>query len=218
MRARTGAYASLLVGGGLGLAAAAQPWWRAVGEGVAVGISGTQSTGGLAQALAVVVLAGTLLILALQSRGRRLVGTSLLAVGAGLVLVGLLRLRPSADAVRAQVRQSSLTDQFALQATPWGWVYAGAGALVVLGAALTAVTAGRWPSRPDRFTRAAVAPRGVTAADEAIDVWKALDAGVDPTAPVDPDVHRGGPGDRMAGVDPLGRAGPPAQESPRSVE
>ena len=52
----------------------------------------------------------------------------------GWSLLGALRVRPSADAVRTQVREVSLADQFALTGTAWPWVYAAAGVLVLAGA------------------------------------------------------------------------------------
>ena len=87
-RSRALAFGCLLLGGGLALVGSAQPWWRAVGEGVVVKFSGTQATGGLSQALAIVALAGTLLMLALRTRGRRVIGALLLLVGAGIAVVG----------------------------------------------------------------------------------------------------------------------------------
>ncbi len=144
MRGRATALALLLAGGALALVASAQPWWRAIGDGVSVGFTGSEATGGLSQALAVVVLAGTLLILALRVRGRRIVGGLLIAVGAGVVVLGGLRVRPSAAAVRTQVREVSLADQFALTGTAWPWVYAAAGALVLAGATSVIINAPRW--------------------------------------------------------------------------
>lgn len=195
-RPRTASYALLLAGGGLAVVAAAQSWWRAVGSdpsgsgggsAVSVAFSGVEATGGLSQALAVVALAGTLLILVLRVRGRRVVGALLAVVGASIAVVGVLRQEPSADAVRTQVREVSLVDQFALTPTAWPWIFAAAGGLVMIGALLTVVTAGQWPSRADRFQRTEAA-RPVAANDEAADVWKAMDAGLDPTL-ADPDVH-----------------------------
>lgn len=197
MRARLVSFSTLLVGGGLAVVAAAQPWWRAVGEGVSTAFSGTEVTAGLSQALAVVVLAGTLLMLVLRARGRRVVAVLLTLVGAGIVVVGALRQEPSADAVRSQVREVSLADQFALQATAWAWVYAAAGLLVAAGAVLTAVTARSWPTRADRFSRVDLPVRPVSASDDPMDVWKALDAGLDPTAEADPDVRKASPADTM---------------------
>jgi len=145
----------------------------------------------------VVVVAGTLLMLVLRTRGRRVVAVALALVGAGIVLVGVLRQAPSADAVRNQVREVSLVDQFALQPTPWAWVYAAAGLLAAAGAVLTVLTARNWPTRADRFSRADAPVRPVSASDDPMDVWKALDAGLDPTSEADPDVRKDSPADTM---------------------
>ena len=197
MTARLVSFLTLLTGGGLAVVAAAQPWWRAVGEGVSTTFSGTEVTAGLSQALAVVVLAGTLLMLVLRARGRRVVGVLLGLVGAGIAVAGLLRQAPSADAVRNQVREVSLVDQFALQATAWAWVYAAAGFITAVGAVLTVASARSWPTRPDRFNRADAPVRPVSANDDPMDVWKALDAGLDPTTEADPDVRKASPADTM---------------------
>lgn len=223
MRPRALSFGGLLLGGGLAIVAASQPWWRAVGEGVSVKFTGTDATAGLSQALAVVVLAGTLLILALRARGRRLVGVLLALTGVGIAVVGALRLRPSPEAVRTQVRAVSLIDQFALQATGWPWIFAGAGALVVLGATTTALTAPRWPSRAGRFERTEVPVRPVAAEDEPSDVWKAMDAGLDPTADpagdaTPPDVEETPTGDTMEAISSTRDQAGPASTSSPSVE
>jgi uncharacterized membrane protein (TIGR02234 family) len=194
MRSRALAFGCLLLGGGLALVGSAQPWWRAVGEGVAVKFSGTQATGGLSQALAIVALAGTLLMLALRTRGRRVIGALLLLVGAGIAVVGGLRLQPSADAVRSQVREVSLADAFHVSATAWPWVFALSGVLVAAGAVLTITTAGTWPSGSDRFQPGS-SKAVVATSDDPAELWKAMDVGVDPTA--DPHVHNRAAGDTM---------------------
>jgi uncharacterized membrane protein (TIGR02234 family) len=194
MRSRALAFGCLLLGGGLALVGSAQPWWRAVGEGVAVKFSGTQATGGLSQALAIVALAGTLLMLALRTRGRRVIGALLLLVGAGIAVVGGLRLQPSADAVRSQVREVSLADAFHVSATAWPWVFALSGVLVAAGAVLTITTAGTWPSGSDRFQPGS-SKAVVATTDDPAELWKAMDVGVDPTA--DPHVHNRAAGDTM---------------------
>ena len=110
MRSRALAFGCLLIGGALALVGSAQPWWRATGGGVVLRLSGTQATGGLSQALAIVALAGTLLMLALRTRGRRVIGALLVLVGVGLAVVGGLGLQPSADAIGSQVHEVSLAD------------------------------------------------------------------------------------------------------------
>jgi uncharacterized membrane protein (TIGR02234 family) len=202
MRGRASALTLLLAGGALALVGSAQPWWRAIGDDVSVGFQGSEATGGLSQALAVVVLAGTLLILVLRARGRRVVGGLLIAAGAGAMVLGGLRVRPSADAVRAQVREVSLADQFALTGTVWPWVYAAAGLLVFAGAASVIINAPRWRSSAVRFERGSSAGTAAVA-EEPTDVWRALDAGVDPTLDPggetveDPDVRKSRTGDTM---------------------
>jgi uncharacterized membrane protein (TIGR02234 family) len=180
MKSRTLAFGCLIIGGALALVGSAQPWWRADSQGVVVKFSGTQATTGLSQALAIVALAGTLLLLALRTRGRRVVSALLLLVGAAIAIVGGLRLQPSAEAVRSQVREVSLTDAFQLTATVWPWVFALSGVLVAGGAVLTMITAWAWPSAPDRFQAGLVKAEG-SASDDPAELWKALDAGVDPT-------------------------------------
>ena len=194
MRSRALAFGCLLLGGGLAMVGSAQPWWRAVGDGVVVKFSGTQATGGLSQALAIVALAGTLLMLALRARGRRVIGALLVPVGAGIAVVGALRLQPSADAVRSQVREVSLADAFQLSATVWPWVFALSGVLVAAGGLLTMTTAATWPSGSDRFQPGS-SKAGVSGSDDPAELWKAMDVGLDPTA--DPRVHNRPASDTM---------------------
>lgn len=150
------ALGGLAVGAVLALVAGSRAWWRAAGTGVSVAFTGTETTGGLAQALALVVLAGALLGLVLRSRGRRVLGVLLVLAGAGVLLLGLTRPRPASGTVRSRVLEVSLADQFALLGTAWPYVYAAAGLVVLAGAALMVLTAARWPSRAARFERPAV--------------------------------------------------------------
>ncbi len=204
-RSRGRALVPGLLGALLALVTGVQPWWRATAEGVDVAFSGTTTTAGLAQALAVVALVGWLLVLALGTRGRQVVGVLLALTGAGAVLVGSLGLRPSAAAVRTSVREVSLVDQYGLVATGWSWGYAASGALVLAGGLLVLLTAPRWPRRPDRFTRSAAVAAATAAEDDPAEVWRALDAGLDPTTATRPatrsapDVRPSASGDRMGG-------------------
>jgi uncharacterized membrane protein (TIGR02234 family) len=180
MRSRTLAFSCLLIGGLLALVGSGQPWWRATGEGVVLPFSGTRATGGLSQALAIVALAGTSLMLALRARGRRVVGVLLAPVGLGLAVVGGLGLRPSAAAISDQVHEVSLAETLHLTATVWPWVFAVSGVLVTVGAASTMITARNWPSRSDRF-RPGSSRSETPAEQDPADLWKAMDAGFDPT-------------------------------------
>ena len=198
MRRRTTVLGLLAVGGLLALVVSAQGWWQARADGTSVSFSGAEATGGLSQALAVVSLAGLLLTLTLRRRGRRVLAVLLGVTGLAMVLLGALRIQPSADAVRTRVRQVSLVDQFALTTTIWPWCYAGAGAVLAAGAALLWVAAPRWPQRADRFSRTTGAP--AVPADLEADptrAWQDLDAGRDPTVDPDPDVRICPPGVTM---------------------
>jgi drug/metabolite transporter (DMT)-like permease len=199
---RTYALGGLVLGAALGLLAGSQPWWRAEAAGLDASFSGTESTGGISQTLAFVVVAGALLLLTLSVRGRQLIGVLLALVGGSMAVLGVLRVRPSAEAVRDQIRTVSLADQFSLSATAWPWVYAAAGAVVVVAAVNTVLRSDRWPRRTTRFERVtAVSPAG----EDPAAAWQAMDAGLDPTADVpaaparrvDPDVHSGPPQDTM---------------------
>jgi uncharacterized membrane protein (TIGR02234 family) len=184
-----------LLGGTLALLTGAQPWWRATGEGVVVTFTGTETTAGLSQALGVVALAGWLLVLVLRTRGRQVVAVLLSLAGVGIVVVGVLRPRPTAAAVRTQVREVSLADQFALGSTGWVYGYAASGLLVIAGAVLVLLTASRWPQRTDRFSRDGTTAAGTGSGNDPADVWRALDAGLDPTlGPGRPRDRRNGPG------------------------
>jgi uncharacterized membrane protein (TIGR02234 family) len=217
-RLRTRALLPGLVGAALALLAGAQSWWRARSTGVSVSFSGSETTAGLSQALGVVALAGWLLVLVLRRRGRRVVGVLTALAGAGIAVVGGLRRPPNAATVQEGVRQVSLADQFALTASAWPYAYAAAGLLVLASGVLVTTTAARWPQRADRFTREAAVAR-VTTADDPAAVWRAQDAGLDPTTePAVPGRDRARPGEtppdvRSSGIrDTMGQdpqTGPP---------
>jgi uncharacterized membrane protein (TIGR02234 family) len=219
MRSRTFGLGGLLVGSALAFLAGARPWWHALGQGLTVGFSGNQSTGGISQALGLVGLAGGLLMLVLGSRGRRVVAAILVLAGGAMATLGFLRLRPSTDAVRTQVRTVSLSDLFSLAATPWPWLYGAAGLLVTLAAATTLARAGRWPQRLDRYRPGRNSSSAQRLLDDPTDAWRALDAGLDPTAdspeegagPKHPDVHSSAASDTMGSTQPSSIPDPSAE-------
>lgn len=203
----------VLLGGLLGLVASAQPWWRATGEGAEVPFTGGDSTAGLSQALMVVALAGLLLVLSLRTRGTQVLAVLLALTGAGALLTAALRLRPSSGAVRSRLREVSLVERYALTATAWPLVYAAAGALVAAAAVGMLIGAPRWPRRPDRFERAGGdAPLAVDDSDPAA-LWKAMDAGVDPTVAATTD-HDPRPRPRPGLVDDVDGDGSDVAERP----
>jgi uncharacterized membrane protein (TIGR02234 family) len=205
MKSKGLAFGCLLAGGALALIASAQPWWRALGDGAAMKVTGSQATGGLSQAIAIVALAATLLMLALQSRGRRVVAALLLLVGVGTALTGGFWLQPHPDAVRGQFGHGGIFDNLGLTATAWPWLYALAGLVIAAGAVLTMLFSASWPNGSDRFEKG---PGKVQASDDPAELWKAMDAGVDPTTDdhntltgADPEVRNREPGDTMDGTE-----------------
>lgn len=108
-----------------------------------------------------VLLAGVVLLLVLGRIGRVLVGVLLALMSASLVIVALI----DGSSVRVLLLLV-------------------AGVAGAVGGALTAATAHTWAPRRSRFERTA-AP--VDADASSLDVWKAMDAGHDPTA-ADPDL------------------------------
>ena len=205
MRSKGLAFGCLLAGAALALIASAQPWWRGVGDGATMKLIGSLATGGLSQALAIVALAATLLMLALQSRGRRVVAALLLLVGVGTALTGRFWLRPRPDAVRGQFGHGGIFDNLGLTSTAWPWLYALAGLVIAAGAVLTMIFAASWPNGSDRFEKG---PGKVQASEDPAELWKAMDAGVDPTTDdrstltvADPEVRNREPGDTMDGTE-----------------
>lgn len=127
----------------------------------------------LPRALGLVALAGTVLILVLRARGRRFVGALLAVLGLAMILAGaLLPVGP---------------------ATPWRIAHAAGGVVVSVGGLLTMITGSRWPAPADRFQRRVT--ETLAEGGDPADLWRAMDAGLDPTA--DPDVRKGDPGDTM---------------------
>ncbi|QGF24486.1 Trp biosynthesis-associated membrane protein [Raineyella fluvialis] len=171
------AYSALLAGTVVAFATAAQPWWHADVTGSSAAISGTAASGSLTQALAIVTAAGLLLSLTLGARGRQILGGVLFLAGAGMIAVGASRPRPAADVVASALRSVSLSTDWSLTGTPWPWAYLAGGVLVAFGGALVVAFAPRWETRRARFERGPVA----VDLTDATAVWKALDAGVDPT-------------------------------------
>jgi uncharacterized membrane protein (TIGR02234 family) len=184
-RSRGIAFAGLLLGGLGGLVTASQAWWKASGGGTSVSFTGNEASGGLTWALPAVLLAGALLALVLRALGRQIVGVLLALVGAGMVLTGALRQRPTSQGVLDRLSQVTLADSFALTSTVWPWLYAAAGLVGATGAVVMLLRARSWPIRTARFERTA-AGVDIDLADDPAQAWRALDAGEDPTAEPEP--------------------------------
>ncbi len=160
----------LWAGCAFALLSATQPWWSA---GERASVTGGQATSGSALALMLAAAAGTFLGGWLRGWSRRLVLALVALLGAGSVAVAITATVPA-------LTGSTLGDALTLAATPWRWCYLG-GAAAVAVAAVLAQFAGPPPTRQTSATP-----------DPAMDAWKALDAGDDPTS----EPERGGAGER----------------------
>lgn len=148
----------LWIGCATALLATTQPWWSA---GERTSVSGTQATSGATLALILAAAAGAFLGNWLRSVAQRIVLGIVAVLTAGGVMVAL-------NAVAPTLPGSTLGDAFTLVATPWRWVYVAGCVLAVVGAILL-----QFAGPP--------AARVQATPDPALDAWKALDAGEDPT-------------------------------------
>lgn len=165
------------------LALAHQPWWTAswsdaLGEGSAP-LTGVAATSGLARALPLAALGGTLLAWWLGRVGRRVVAGVLLVVHTAGGVLGATNPQPGDGLVTEALGAARLVGTVELATTPWPWVY-GAAAAVGLGSALWLA----W--RPqggvgETVREDAVRDERAALADSA-NPWKAMDDGIDPTA------------------------------------
>jgi uncharacterized membrane protein (TIGR02234 family) len=143
------------------------------------GVRGSDQVG-LAQALALVGLAGVLALAATRSWGRVAVGTLLLAAGIGVTV----------EAARALVRGVTADVSFVVYGSEGsvisgrpGWAVATliGGLLLSVGGALVTVRGRRWAALGSSYD----SPAASAAADEPVtdkQVWDSLDRGDDPTA------------------------------------
>jgi hypothetical protein len=128
-------------------------------------VSGADATGGLVTTLAWASAALALLLLVVRRRGSRIVGAVALVLGIGALVSGLTASFPAQDLAASVAAQANRN--------PWRYAFAAAGLLLADGGVVALVTAGQVGHRPDRYSRRAEATDA--------DLWKAMDAGHDPT-------------------------------------
>jgi len=182
------ALAGCVVGAGVALFAADRPWVHAnAAQGplqVPLSVRGG-SLEPMTPAFAVVGLAGALGLLATRGVLRRLIGVLVCASGVVAAVAALGSVRPDAsdlaDRAGAALGTASGTAS-EISHTAWGWV-AVLGSLVFALAGAAAVLRGpSWPGMGARYEApAAPAPRVGTADDSALEQWRAMDRGEDPT-------------------------------------
>ncbi|MEV8536463.1 TIGR02234 family membrane protein [Streptomyces sp. NPDC051211] len=144
---------------------------------------------GVPAALAIVGLAALVAVFAVRSKGRLLVAGLLALSGLGAALAALAGAsdRAALDDQAASTTADTAARVGALTHTPWPYITA-AGGILILAAGLLALRYGRsWPAMGGRYEReGGPSPRARKAADAGDtdrpeDLWKALDRGEDPT-------------------------------------
>ncbi|HHV22665.1 MAG TPA: Trp biosynthesis-associated membrane protein [Propionibacterium sp.] len=174
-RERGLAFVLLAAGGLIGLLLATQNWWTH--PAVTAGVTGNVATGSLAGVLAGAAAAGTGLAALSGRRAKRVLGGLLTVLGVGMIAVAATATLSGVDLSTGPGLAPGAEEP---SATGVRWIYLLCGVLVVAGSGVLLARAGRWPERRDKYARRA-ARAATVAEDDAADVWKAMDAGFDPT-------------------------------------
>lgn len=178
-----------LLGAAVVLFAAGRPWVQAVAVQDPLRVDLSVKGGALAPvvpACALVCLAGSVGLLAARAKLRRVVGLVLLAAGATAAVGAAGGADPGAgelaERAGAAVGTASATAT-GVEHAPWPWVAVLGAVLCTAAGLLTFVRAGAWPGMSARYERpdTALPPPPEAKADTALDQWRALDRGEDPT-------------------------------------
>jgi len=133
------------------------------------------ATAGAAGTLALVVLAGVVVLPATRGLGRRLAGALIALAGLGIGYLAVLTIAFTTD--RLDVPEASTyTDG---RATAWPWIALVAGVVAVATGVFAAVASRGWPAMGRRYESAGSAKRGPATETS---IWDRLDEGDDPTA------------------------------------
>ncbi|QDY76289.1 TIGR02234 family membrane protein [Streptomyces qinzhouensis] len=141
---------------------------------------------GVPSALAVVGLAALVAVFAVRRKGRTIVAALLTLSGAGAAVAAFLGAsdRDALDEKAAETTGDTAATIGSLSHTPWPYVTAAAGLLILLAGLLALRYGSLWPAMAGRYERDGT-PRARTAPvvdpDRPEDLWKALDRGEDPT-------------------------------------
>lgn len=182
-----------LLGSAVVLLAAGRPWVNAVAVQEPLRVDLSASGGSLSPAVpacALVCLAGTVGVLAARAALRRLIGVAVAAAGLGAAIAAVLAANPGAAELSGRAGEAVGTASATateISSTLWPWV-AVCGALLSAAAGVLATARGTtWPGMSSRYERPlssppeAVAPPAVAETETALDQWRALDRGEDPT-------------------------------------
>jgi uncharacterized membrane protein (TIGR02234 family) len=211
-RELTAAVAGLALAGGLALSAGGQTWATATVSRrpplppVTETLSGSELAA-LVPACGLLLLAAAVAVVAVRGRGRQLVGL-LACVGGGTLLWSGLRALLT-DPGLADLSGGTAAGATALEVSrsaAWPVLTVLAGLLGIAAGGLAVLRGPGWSGMGRRYERTpARAPAAArTREDRALDAWRALDRGEDPTAGEDP----------VDGEDPTAGEGPVDGEDP----
>lgn len=178
-----------VLGAALVLLAAGRPWVHAVAVAepvrVPLSVKGA-SLSPVVPAAGLVCLAGAVGILAARGALRRVIGALIAVAGLGAVVATALAVAPGSAELSDRAGEAVGTASAAAAAvehTAWPWPGM-LGALIAAAAGLlTVVRGGMWPGMSSRYERPDVAATQAATprAQGALDQWRALDRGEDPT-------------------------------------
>jgi hypothetical protein len=131
------------------------------------------ATAGAAGTLALVVLAGVVVLPATRGLGRRIAGVLIALVGIGYLAV--LTIAFTTDQLDIP-EASTYTDG---RTTAWPWIALVAAVVAVATGVFAALASGGWPAMGRRYESAGSAKRGPVTETS---IWDRLDEGDDPTA------------------------------------
>jgi uncharacterized membrane protein (TIGR02234 family) len=132
------------------------------------------TTAGAAGTLALVVLAGVVVLPATRGFGRRLAGALVALAGLGIGYLAVQTIVFTTDQLDAP-EASTYTDG---RATAWPWVAMVAGVVAIATGVLAVLASGGWPAMGRRYEQAGSAKRGLATETS---IWDRLDEGDDPT-------------------------------------
>ncbi len=189
-RETAAAVAGLAVAGGLAVSAGGQTWATAtVGREpplppVTETLTGSELAA-LVPACGLLLLAAAVAVLAVRGRGRQVVGL-LACVGGGTLLWSGVRALTT-DPGLADLSDGAAAGATALEISrsgAWPALTVAAGVLGIAAGALAVLRGPSWSGMGRRYERTAVAAPAAagTREDSALDAWRALDRGEDPTA------------------------------------
>jgi uncharacterized membrane protein (TIGR02234 family) len=130
---------------------------------------------GVAATLALVVLAGVVVLPATRGLGRRIAGAVIALAGLGISYLAVLTIAVTT----AQLAVPAGSTYTHGRATAWPWIAAIAGVVAIATGVFATVASGRWPAMGRRYESAGSAKRGPVTETS---LWDRLDEGDDPTA------------------------------------